>query len=258
MADVVALWADSTYGCIEASRLMDVAAELDFPLSSFTCAYGAGLATRGDESAERRCVARNVVVEMGYNDDSSLSQDEAAKRMRMQPWFAHLSSSASAVERVIFIAQPGYRQVAGAARRRRNRMYEMGQLIEGSAWTAEAARLVREELGIDTFVFDVPAEEIYVGFTRDEKGELWQDKASCRAYTDHGIEYSEDGKPAMWCDAQHPSESGAEGHFRLLVKDLKLRFGDLFSPSRRRSTCDITPTALPRPLSPSHSIATSS
>jgi len=153
---------------------------------------------------------------MGYNDDSGLSADEAVKRMRKQDWFAALSKDVTAVERVIFIVQPGYRQVAGAARKRKKSAssFTWGQLIEGSTWTTEAAKLVRGELGIETTVFDAPAEEIYAGFTRDEAGALWQDKAKCRSYTDHGIEYSEDGTPALWCDAQHPSASGAEAQQR--------------------------------------------
>mmetsp|Transcript_17668 Transcript_17668/g.49985 ORF Transcript_17668/g.49985 Transcript_17668/m.49985 type:complete len:169 (-) Transcript_17668:120-626(-) len=165
---------------------------------------------------------------MGYNDDSGLSADEAAKRMRKQDWFATLSKDATAVERVIFIAQPGYRQVAGAARKRKKSAssFVSGQLIEGSTWTTNAAKLVREELGIEAIVFDAPAEEIYAGFIRDEAGTLWQDKTKCRFYSSHGIEYSEDGSPALWCDAQHPSASGAEAHFRLLAEALKKRFGD--------------------------------
>ena len=103
--------------------------------------------------------------------------------------------------------------------------YEDGQLIEGSRWTTEAAQLVWAELKIETVVFDVPAEEIYVGFIR--KGvDLWQDEAKCRYCTvkDEGVDYSEDGQPALWYDALHPSSSGAEAHFRLLVKLLNTQF----------------------------------
>jgi len=169
---------------------------------------------------------------MGYNDDSGLSADEVVKRMRKQGWFAALSKDVATVELVIFIVQPAYRQVAGAPRKRKkSASFVPGQLIEGSTWTTEAAKLVREELGIKTEVFDAPAEEIFAGFTRDEEGTIWQDKTKCRSYTDHGIEYSEDGTPALWCDAQHPSASGAEAHFRLLAEALKKRFGD-FSNSQ--------------------------
>ena len=198
MAGLVAFWADSTYGCIEPSRLMEIAGELGFPLASFTCTYGAGLATHGDESGKQRSVAPNIIIEMGCNDDAGLTPDDAVKRMRKQSWFTCLSSYISTVGRVIFIAQPGYRQAAGFARKQKKKSEEIGQLIEGSAWTGEAARLVREELGIDTVIFDVAAEEIYVGFVRNDRGELSQDEAACRSYKDHGVEYSENGKPALW------------------------------------------------------------
>ena len=53
-----------------------------------------------------------------------------------------------------------------------------------------------------------------------------QDRAMCPFYTDHGVEYTEHDKPAAWCDAQHPSATGATAHFRLLVKALKNHFCD--------------------------------
>ena len=62
--------------------MLELATELGFPLASFACTHGAGLAVRGDESCTKRGVAQTVIIEMGYNDDSSLSAYEATKRMR--------------------------------------------------------------------------------------------------------------------------------------------------------------------------------
>eukprot|EP00927_Polykrikos_kofoidii_P062788 TRINITY_DN57597_c0_g1_i1.p1 TRINITY_DN57597_c0_g1~~TRINITY_DN57597_c0_g1_i1.p1 ORF type:complete len:231 (+),score=31.29 TRINITY_DN57597_c0_g1_i1:80-772(+) len=228
MAATVALWTDSTYGYLEEKQVFDLAAELDFPLSNFVCSYGAGLITRGDEaSCSQPLVMDTVIIEMGYNDDCDISADEAAKRMRKQTWFTTLVRGRSVMRRVIFISQPAYRQVAGLARgKRRKKAAPMakGELIHGSAWTEEAARLVREEFDIETHVVDIPAEEQFVGFTRNEIGELWQDEAACRSYTDHGVEYTADGSPAIWCDAQHLSASGAAAHFRLLIAALRHHF----------------------------------
>ena len=174
--------------------------------------------------------ARYIIIEMCYNEDAGLTPDDAVKRMHKQSWFTCLSSDISAVGSVILIAQSCYREVASNMRKQKKKDEDVGQLIQESAWTGEVARIVREELGIDMVIFGVPAEEIYVGFTRDDKDELWKDEAACGSYKDHGVDYSEDCNPALWCDAEHSSESGADRHFRFLVEALKQCFGD-FSDS---------------------------
>ena len=172
----VAFWADSTYGYIDEERISNIAVELDFPLATFTCTHGAGLATKGIESTCRdRTAAPVVIIEMGYNDESQLSKDSAVVGMRKQSWFTALKDQVSTVKRAIFIQQPAYHQVAQKTCRRRGTRKSLadGQLIEGSRWTTEAAQLVWADLKIETVVFDVPAEEIYVGFIR--KGvDLWR------------------------------------------------------------------------------------
>ena len=223
----VALWADSTYAYIDEKLIHTIAVELHFPLENFTCTYGAGLCTKGTEMPGRtRTAAPVVIIEMGYNDDdeSLLSTWDARAGMREQSWFTALKHQASTVKRVIFIQQPSYYQVAQKTLRRKK---IFGKLIEGSRWTTEAAQLVWAELKIQTVVLDVPAEEIYVGFIR--RGvDLWQDEAKCRSYTirSEDVDYSADCQPALWYDALHPSPSGAEAHYRLLVKALKRSFGD--------------------------------
>ena len=98
-------------------------------------------------------------------------------------------------------------------------------LLEGApplaVEAAHAAERVEHMLGIKAVVFDEPAEEICVGFTRDDAGELLQDITKCRSYTSQEVDYSSDGMPALWIDACHPTPAGAEQHFRLLVEALK-------------------------------------
>ena len=111
---VVALWADSTYTHLEEARVREIAAELHFSLDNFVVTYGAGLVKKGDETASgHRAVKHTVIIEMGYNDDTSISPEKAVLEMRKRVWFQRLSVDRSLVTRVIFIAQPSYRQVRG-------------------------------------------------------------------------------------------------------------------------------------------------
>jgi hypothetical protein len=230
MATSIAYWADSTYGYLEERRIVELAEELEFPLASFKCKHGAGLCTKGDKTGyiiemPERSAAQVVIIEMGYNDDKNLSTGAFVKGMQEQSWFTVLKEQVSTVKHVIFIQQPDYHQVAQKKCRsrsaRKSPSYEDGQLIEGSRWTTEAVQRVEDMLGIKAVVFDEPAEEIFLGFTRDDAGELWQDITKCRSKTFHGVDYSSDGMPALWIDACHPSPTGAEQHFRRLVEALK-------------------------------------
>ena len=185
----VALWADSTYAYIDEELIRTIAVELHFPLENFTCTYGAGLCTNNplfEKPGRTITAAPVVIIEMGYNDDdeSLLSTWDARAGMREQSWFTALKNQASTVNRVIFIQQPSYYQVAQKTYKGKK---FMNKRIVGSTWTTEAAKLVWDELKIQTVVLDVRTEEIYDGFIRKE-GDLWQDEAKCRCCT---------GQPAL-------------------------------------------------------------
>merc|ERR1712216_347995 len=119
------------------------------------------------------------------------------------------------VQKVIFVRQPTYRQSAGA-RKRKGKQWAHGELIHGSKMVDAAADLVKRELGIDAIVFEHPAEKLYAGFVVKD-GELWQDPSTCRSYTSNGVDFTQDNKLALWYDAEHPSEAGAEQHLRCLI-----------------------------------------
>eukprot|EP00747_Dinoflagellata_sp_TGD_P179381 gnl/TRDRNA2_/TRDRNA2_30107_c0_seq1.p1 gnl/TRDRNA2_/TRDRNA2_30107_c0~~gnl/TRDRNA2_/TRDRNA2_30107_c0_seq1.p1 ORF type:complete len:247 (-),score=37.04 gnl/TRDRNA2_/TRDRNA2_30107_c0_seq1:135-875(-) len=226
MAPRIALWSDSTYGALEDAKVLQLTRDLGLPLSNYCCSYGAGLVCKGDETGLRREAAEIVVIEMGYNDDGSICAEEAMKKMQKQAWFSTLSEARSVVKRVIFIQQPSYHQVAGSRKRRKKGMqWQHGAMVHGSKWNDVARKLLHEQLGVEVCVLDVRGEELYAGLTRDADGELWQDASTCRAYTSHGIEYSENGQPALWADAEHPSAAGAEAHVRRLVAALQEKFG---------------------------------
>ena len=221
----VALWADSTYAYLvelDESAVRRLAERAGFPLASFTCAHGAGLATRGlHASHDTYDVAETVVVEMGYNDEgfdtTTLAKDaakrsQAKRKMCTQSWYITLLRESPRVRHVLFVAQPGYRQAAQNTSR-----CEWGKLIDGSALTSVAAELVAEATRIETHVLDVPAEEMYIGFVRHD-GALWQDATKCVAYKDKsGVPCSKDGQPSLWVDAIHPSAEGAAAHLKLLL-----------------------------------------
>jgi len=199
---------------------MGIAKGLNFPLSNFAASYGAGLATKGDESSVVRKVAEVVVIEMGYNDEAAVTSDQAVSQIRKQLWFTTLAQSQSIVKLVVFVNQPSYRQVAGA-RKRKGHQWAHGDVIHGSQFVPAAAQLVESELGICTTVLDKPGEELYAGLKLCENNELWQDVSTCRSYRSHGIDYDASNQPALWYDAQHPSAAGAEAHFRRLVVALQ-------------------------------------
>merc|ERR1711879_393412 len=182
-------------------------------------------ASKGDESGARRQAAEAVIIELGYNDDTSMTLEQAGKNMRKQTWFTTLSQSRAIVKLVIFVNQPSYRQVAGTRKRKgRAQQFSSGEVIHGSQFVHAAANLVHSELSIATSVLDRPAQELYVGFTVGSDGELWQDIATCCSYTSGGIDYNKNGQPALWYDAQHPSAAGAEAHFRCLISALQKLF----------------------------------
>ena len=116
--------------------------------------------------------------------------------------------------------------MAGAARKKKNN-WTYGQLIQGYTWTEMAKTLVQADLGIPTFVLETPGEDFFPGMKRDENGDLWQDEAACRSYTENGVEYNKKGGLALWCSAVHLTTTGAEEHFALLVKALQREFPDL-------------------------------
>ena len=194
MFSSVALWSDSTYGMLEEERVEEVAKELRFPLSNYMCAFGAGLATKGDESRKTREVADMVIVEMGYNDPARLTKDAALNQIQKQVWFNVLSDGRSKVRRVVFVNQPSYRQVAGARKRKgkkASKQWTHGEMVDGSQFLVElAANLVCKVFKLDTQVLDWPGQELYVGFAIDDDGELWQDFAHCCSYTVSGVDYT--------------------------------------------------------------------
>jgi hypothetical protein len=217
---------------VKETRIKEVASELSFPLANFACYYGAGLASKGDESGGRQGAAEMVIIEMGYNDPENMSEQDAVSKMRKQTWFKTLSQARSDIKRVVFVRQPGYRQVAGA-RKRKGTQWERGQLVPGSQWTNAAAALVHDELDIATTVLEEPGEKLYAGMEIGDDGDLWQDIATCRSYTSSGVDYDKHGKPALWYDAQHPSAEGAELHFRRLVAVLQRNFILQAQPSEK-------------------------
>lgn len=233
----VALWADSTYGPLEQVNIMKMAKEMEFPLSSFTCSFGAGLTVKGDFHDPAGQPADVVIIEMGYNDENSFSPTEAIEQMRKRKWYSVLWSSAAQIKFVVFVHQPTYKQTCPPRKKKKKRATEWaeGAPVEGSKWTDEAMTLVAE-LGIPTLCLKVPAAQLFEGMlVSDECGVVWQ--SGGRSYTEAGVDYTEEGNPALWEDSWHPTKAGAEVHFRSLVKVFTKEFG---SP-------DDAPAATPGP-----------
>ena len=158
-------------------------------------------------------------MEMGYND-CNVTQDKAAKSMTKQAWFQALAAGAGQVQRVIFIAQPSYHLcvMRPSGKKKSSNCLNLGDMVAPPSWIVDAAvELVQRELHLETHVLIRPAEELYVGFCRDEAGELWQDASTCKTYTEHAVIYAANGEKALWEDAYHPSTTGAEEHLRLLI-----------------------------------------
>ena len=216
---MVALWADSTYAYIEEELIRNIAVDLKFPLVSFACMHGAGLCSN-DEGVQKPCptltAAAVVIIEMGYNDASSTisTREDAVAGMRKQSWFKALQNQAFTVQRVIFIKQPEYINLA-QKKIRGKKIYN--KPVKGSMWTTEAEHLVRNELHIQTDVLDVPGEHIFAGFIRVD-GQLSQVEANCRFKC-------ADEQQALWEDAHHPTSLGAAAHFQLLLGALKKSYG---------------------------------
>lgn len=224
----VALWADSSYGPLEQGDILKLANEINFPLCHFTCSFGAGLTVKGDFHDPAGHPAEIVIIEMGYNDESSMAPQEAAKKMRQQKWYKVLAAAAGEVKFVIFVHQPTYRQVCPPRPKKKQawklKNWVHGALVEGSKWTDEAMQAV-QELGIQALCLKGPPEELFAGLlTTDAEGTIWQNEAKCRSHTSNGKDYSTDGELALWEDSEHPTAAGAETHFRCLVKAFKARY----------------------------------
>lgn len=146
--------------------------------------------------------------------------------MRGQEWYKTLAESASTVKFVIFIHQPTYKQVCPPKPKKKKKTsgYVKGTIVEGSKFTDEAMGLC-QELGIPALCFKASsAEELFAGMlTTDAEGTVWQNEAVCRSYTENGQDFTENGQLALWEDSFHSTPSGAEVHFRCLVKALKAR-----------------------------------
>lgn len=220
----VALWADSTYGPFEPQDLKNLAKELGFPLTSFTCSFGGGLTCKGDFHDPAGDPADVVIIEMGYNDPHDISAQEAANRMRQRKWYGVLQAAGSRVKCVVFVNQPSYKQVCPPRPKKKKKGIQAGwvkgSLVRGSKWTNEAIYLVQEELGIPALVFDASPQELFADMFIADKWDdsvYWQNEAKCRKMVNHGEAYSEDGELALWEDSEHPTAAGANLHFRCLV-----------------------------------------
>lgn len=223
-ATSIALWADSSYGPWEENDVMKVAKDLQFPLSSFTCSFGGGLTVKGDFHDPAGQPAEVVFIEMGYNDESTMSREHAINQMRQRQWYRVLKASAYQVKFVIFVHQPSYKQTCAPRKKKKKAMqaWTEGALVEGSKWTDDAMKLA-EELGIVTIFLKAGVEELFTGMlVSDAEGNVWQAKG--RSYTQSGVDYTEDGALALWEDPWHPTAAGAEQHFRCLVKAFRARY----------------------------------
>jgi len=220
----VALWADSSYGPLESVDVLKLAKELEFPLSSFTCSFGAGLTVKGDFHDPAGKPADIVFIEMGYNDEGGIAPAEAGRRMRLRKWYTVLRDATSQVKFVIFVEQPTYKQTTPPKKKKKRPLpaWTPGAAVEGSKWTREAMALV-EELGLQPLCLQVPAEELFEGMlATDAAGVVWQ--TGGRSYTEAGVDYAEGGELAMWEDSWHPTAAGAATHLRCLVKTFRRRF----------------------------------
>merc|ERR1719379_2262151 len=139
----VALWADSSYGPLESPAMLKIAKDLNFPLTSFTCSFGAGLTMKGDFHDPAGSPADVVLIEMGYNDTKNFGTQEAMQQMKMRQWYSVLQKSATengAIKFVVFIHQPTYRQTCPPRKKKKKALepFTPGKFVEGSKWTEVA------------------------------------------------------------------------------------------------------------------------
>lgn len=223
----VALWADSSYGPLEEKDILPMAKELNFPLVHFTCSFGGGLTVKGDFHDPAGKPEDIVIIEMGYNDESNMSADNAIQKMRKQQWYKVLSQSASMVKFVIFIHQPTYRQVCPPKKKNCfNAGWKSGEALEGSKYTAQAMQLC-QELRIPALCLKGhSAQDLFAHMLIEKDGEVWQNEAVSRCAarcTKKSPDYNAAGELAHWEDSQHPTAIGAQLHFRCLVKLFQAR-----------------------------------
>merc|ERR1719215_274279 len=115
---------------------MKIARELQFPLRSFTCSFGAGLTCKGDFHDPAGEPAEVVIIEMGYNDaHEAISPIEAIIRMRQRKWYNVLKQSSSQVKFVVFVHQPSYHQTVAPRKSKKKKSWVHGALVEGSKFT---------------------------------------------------------------------------------------------------------------------------
>lgn len=226
----VALWADSSYGPLEEPQMLKLAEDLKFPLRSFNCSFGAGLTMKGDFHDPVGKPAEVVIIEMGYNDPRDMSPAEAANYMRQMKWHGILKAAARQVKFVVFVNQPSYRQVCRPRPKKKKsktaKAWTHGALVDGSKWTEVGIKVV-QELGIQALCLKASVQELFGEMlTIDADGTIWQAEAKCRSWVENGKDYSEDGKLALWGDSEHPTEFGAETHFRCLVNTFRARFDE--------------------------------
>lgn len=259
----VALWADSSYGPLEEKDILKMARELNFPVSSFNCSFGGGLTAKGDFHDPAGKPEEIVLIEMGYNDESNMSAQDVAFKMRRQQWYRVLSQSASVVKFVIFVEQPSYRQVCPPKKKNSfNAGWTRGAKLEGSKYTEQAIQLC-QELGVLAFCWEIQsAQELWANMLVHEDGELWQNEAVSRCAdrcTKRSLDYGPDGRLALWEDSWHPTAPGAQLHFRCLVKAFQDRFGAFGGAAQLASSSPAPLKVLPlKPKASSFSAASSS
>lgn len=192
---------------------------------------------KGDKWAKAGEAAEVVIIEMGTSDSRNLSPTEAARWMRVMPWYNVLAASTSQVKFVVFVNQPTYKQVCPPKRTknsRRSKKYQnwkFGEVVDGSKWSGVGVQVV-QELGIQALSLQASVAELYGGmFTTDAYGAIWQAAAKCRSYTQNDIDYSENGQLALWADSENPTALGAETHFQCLVDTFRIRFGSSPPPT---------------------------
>lgn len=230
----VAHWADSSYGPLEEKDILKLAQEMDFPLVHFHSSYDGGLTVKGCDNHAGNPIPKPadvVFIEMGYNDDSGLSAEKVAGKMRKQTWYKTLAEAASLVKFVVFLDQPTYRQACPPKSQKQLKKWVRGAIVEGSKFTEEAIQ-VCHELGISAFCLKASADELFAGMlTTDETGTIWQNEGTC-----------------LWEDSVHPTAAGAEVHFRSVVKAFRARCvdGD-FAGKFAKSSLDTSSSAMRAP-----------
>jgi hypothetical protein len=231
---------------LEEVNILKIAADLNFPLSSFTPSFGAGLTQKGDFHDPAGKPADIVIIEMGYNDEGKLSPAEAVNRMRQRKWYTVLRDAYEQVKFVIFVNQPNYKQVCPPKKAKYKKNWVYGALVEGSKWTDQAVQVVQQELGIQALTLTGSVEELFGGMLEtDAEGTIWQAISKGGSYKANGMDFSENGEPALWEDSLHPTGAGAEVHCQCLIKAFRARFESLSAhaaPSMSSTPAAAAPT----------------